>query len=149
MVKTNQKFNVSRGPSSWLPYFGQLAQNKSSHELRHYGLLGVLNTLLAFSHPRRKDYIINPMFLSISFIKFICAYWAKNVTVLTIWVSMLFTVFTISLDFLFKDIFLRRFLLELFIMLHVKFLTSEIKFETYKIATVKMYIFWGTIATCS
>ena len=37
--------------------------------------------------------------------------------------------------------FLRRFLLELFIMLHVKFLTSEIKFETYKIPTVKMYIF--------
>ena len=39
-------------------------------------------------------------FLNICFVKFlICEYWAKNVTVLTVWVSMLFKVFTISLDF--------------------------------------------------
>ena len=53
-------------------------------------------------------------FLNICFVKFICAYWAKNVTVLTIWVSMFFTVFTISLDFQnmyisFKTIFVRTF----------------------------------------
>ena len=39
-------------------------------------------------------------FLNICFVKFlICEYWTKNVTVLTVWVSMLFKVFTISLDF--------------------------------------------------
>ena len=37
--------------------------------------------------------------------------------------------------------FLKRFLLELFIMLHVICLTSENKFATYKIATIKMCLF--------
>ena len=37
--------------------------------------------------------------------------------------------------------FLKRFWLELFIMLHETILTSGIKFATYKIAAVKMYLF--------
>ena len=37
--------------------------------------------------------------------------------------------------------FLKRFLFVLFIMLYVTFLTSEIKFATYKITTIKMYLF--------
>ena len=44
---------------------------------------------------------------------------------------MLFTVFTISLYFYNMYIFFKKFLLELFIMLFVTFLTSEIKFATY------------------
>ena len=45
--------------------------------------------------------------------------------------------------------FLKRLLLELFIMLYVTFLTSEIKVATYKITTIKMYLFWRTTATFS
>ena len=37
--------------------------------------------------------------------------------------------------------FLKRLLLELFIMLYVTFLTSEIKVATYKITTIKIYLF--------
>ena len=75
----------------------------------------------------------NLMFLRFMFfVKFlICAYWADNVTVLTISVSLLFTVFTISLNFQNMHIFFfKRFLSELFIMLHATFLTSETKFAT-------------------
>ena len=53
---------------------------------------------------------------------------------------MLFTVFTISLDFQICVSFLKCFLLEFIIMFYVTFLTSEIKFATYKIETVKMYL---------
>ena len=62
---------------------------------------------------------------------------------------MLFTLFTICLDFQNMHIFFKTFLLELFIMLYVTFLISEIKFATYKIATIKMYLFRKTIATFS
>ena len=113
------------------------------HKLRHFGLLGVLNTLLAFSYPGETDY---DFWKCKFFVKFlICAYWTKNVTVLTIWVSMLFTVFTIFLDFQNMS-FLKRFFFWLELC---NFLTSEIKSATYKIATIKMYLFWRTIATFS
>ena len=67
--------------------------------------------------PRIKKKSLNPMFLKYKgfFVKFlICAYWAKKVIVLTIWFSMLVTVFTISLDFqnryiFFKTLFARTF----------------------------------------
>ena len=41
------------------------------------------------------------------------------------------------------------FFLELFIMLYVTFLTSEIKFATSEIATIKMHLFCRTSATFS
>ena len=54
---------------------------------------------------------------------------------------MLFRVFTISLDLQKMHIFLKRFLLELFIMLYVTLLSSGLNFETYKLATIKLYNF--------
>ena len=113
---------------SWYPDLDSLAQNKKVHNLRHYGLLGVLNTMLAFSYPGETDYDKKPCFLDICFLQkfLICAYWADNATDLTIWVSLLFTVFTISLNFQNMHIFfLKRFLSELFIILCATFLTSK------------------------
>ena len=116
--------------------------------MRHYGLLGVLNTLLVFSYPGETDYDKKP-YISF-FVKFlICAYWAKKVIVLTIWFSMLVTVFTISLDFKIGISLLKCFLQELLTMLYVTILTSEIKFATYKIAAIKMYLFWRITAIFS
>ena len=54
---------------------------------------------------------------------------------------MLVTVFTISLIFKIGISFLRRFLIELFNMLSVIFLTSEIKFATYKLQLLKCISF--------
>ena len=45
-----------RRPWSWFPYVGPLAQNKKRPLIETYGLLGVLNTLLAFSYPGETNY---------------------------------------------------------------------------------------------
>ena len=73
-------------------YLGPLARNrKECHKLRYYGLFWVLNTLLAFSYQG-----------------------GENVTVLTIWAPMLFTVFIISLDLQNMYIFFKTFLARTF-----------------------------------
>ena len=60
--KNNLKLYLLGGPGSWFPYLGPLAQNKKEcHKLRYYGLLGVLNSLFAFSYPGGKDYDKNPV----------------------------------------------------------------------------------------
>ena len=88
----------------------------------------------------------------IKFVKnFLCGYWTKNVTVLTN--LSLHVVYSIYYFLGFSQYicisFLKCLLLELFIMLHITFLKSEIKLATYKIVTNKMCLFWLTIATFS
>ena len=134
------QLNVGKNRLEVMPFWGALElisifgptglKQKKCYKLRYYGLLGVLKTLLTFSYLVGKCYDKKP---NVSWLKtfckvFICAYWVKNVTILTIWVFMLFTVVSISSYLQSVYIFLKRFLLELFIMLHVTFLISGIKF---------------------
>ena len=63
----------------------------------------------------------------------------KYISVLIIWVYMLFKIFIFYMDFQYISL----------ISCCVTFLTLEVKFATYKFATIKMYLFWRTIATFS
>ena len=113
------------------------------HKLKHFGLLGVLNTLLALSYPGETDYDFSKYKFSVKFL--ICAYWTKNVTGLRIWVCKHVIYSIYYFPGFSKYVFFKTFFwLEL-----CNFLTSEIKSATYKIATIKMYLFWRTIATFS
>ena len=116
MAKTNLKFYLFRGSWSWFPYLGLLIQNKKGLEIETSWSSWSVKYLVGHLLPRRKRLWQEILcFLNKCFVKFlICAYWAKNVIVLTIWVSMLFTVFTISLAFqniyiFFKTFFVRTF----------------------------------------
>ena len=111
------------------------------HKLRHFGLLGVLNTLLAFSYPGETDYDFSKYKFFVKFL--ICAYWTKNCPY-NLSLHVVYSIYYFpgfSKYVFFKTFF---FWLEL-----CNFLTSEIKSATYKIATIKMYLFWRTIATFS
>ena len=104
------------GTWNWFPYLGPLAQNKERLQIETLWSSWSVKCLVSPLLPRRKRLWQEVLwFLNICFVKFlICPYWAKNVTVLTVWVSVSFTVFTISLDFQNMYIFFQSFFVRTF-----------------------------------
>ena len=142
MVKIKLKFYLLGGLGADFRIWTHWPKKKG-HKLRHCGLLAVLNTLLALSYPGGKYYDKKSCFLNICFVKFlICPYWAKNLTVLTVWLSMLFTIFTISLDFqnmyiFFKTFFVRTFYHAVCNIFNIR----DFKFQIIKLQLLKCISF--------
>ena len=128
-------FHISTGPK-W----------KKGHKLRHCGLLGVLKILLALSYQGR-----SPMFLKYisSKISYLCILGQKCNSPHSLCLHVVYSIYYFLGFSKYIYLFFKSFLLKLFTILYVTFLTSEIKFATYKDATIKMYCLWRTFATFS
>ena len=115
---------------AYFPYLGTSPQNKKNHVWKLW------QEVLCF--------------LNTCFVKFlICVYWAKNVTVFSLSLHVVYSIYYFLGFSKYVYLFFKSFLLKLFTILYVTFLTSEIKFATYKDATIKMYCLWRTFATFS
>ena len=106
--------------------------------MRHCGLLGVLKILLALSYQGR-----SPMFLKYisSKISYLCILGQKCNSPHSLCLHIVYSIYYFLGFSKYIYLFFKSFLLKLFTILYVTFLTSEIKFATYKDATIKMYAY--------